>query len=41
MTKQNSALFNKLKTEVDKDYDTLSQTSLVNYLNLYKKKIIR
>ena len=40
MTKQNSALFNKLKTEVDKDYDTLSQTSLVNYLNLYKKKLL-
>jgi hypothetical protein len=40
MTKQNLALFNKLKTEVTKDYETVGQASLVNYLNLYKKKLI-
>ena len=40
MTKQNLAIFNKLKNEVDKGYDSVSQTNIVNYLNLFKKKLI-
>ena len=40
MTKQNLKLYNKLKTEVEKDYNNVSQAELVNYLALSKKKLL-
>ena len=40
MTKQNLKLYDKLKTEVDKGYDNVSQASIVNFLSLAKKKLL-
>ena len=40
MTKQNLAIFNKIKGEVAKDFESASQANLVSYLNLSKKKLL-
>jgi len=40
MTKQNLAIFNKLKGEVTKDFESASQANLVAYLDLQKKKLL-